>query len=557
MLSYEKVKEIHESPVCKKMEWARKYNDKLLVHVEGVGLQEYLSRINNYENKNQFIARKKHAISNKFLTEELLRPVDNAFHARGGSKNYKFKSGDKTDELVEKLVNVKHGSSLSDYIENVWFDKFVTDPNGLIFMEVQINENEIEDTENILEPTYKNIHSIKAYEQNGINVDWVVFEPHLELKEDDEEVKQFWAVDESFYYLYEESEDGLKLIKSLENTFGKVPAILCSNIIHQLTGWKKSPIDSQIELLDKYVVSNSVLNIAEFFHNYPREWTYVDECNTCNGTGNVSEKYDNGGFEDFREVQCSSCDGTGKATKKDVTDITELRIPDADGQKIDPPSGFTYMPTEPWELMTKSVDRTWDIIYFSHWGTTVSKDSKNETATGRFLDAQPVNNRLNKYSKSMELAHTSLVNLVGEFYFPETFERAVIQYGRRYLIETPDQIWDKYLTAKKDNAPVTTLDLLLSQFIESEFRENEQMFIYEMKKVKLEPFVHWDILTVQKLGVNQIDYFKKLYFSDWIQTKELKYVIQTDINVLNEELTVFATEKQGSTNINLNNNNNE
>lgn len=537
MLTLEAVKKIYEAPISKNMQWARKYNDKLLMHIEGVGLDSFLARINNYENERQFEARQKHAISNKFLSEELLRNVDNAFHARGGSKNYKFKSDDKSDDLVNKLIDVKRGMSLSDYIENVWFNKFITDPNGLIFMEVK----QVEDEETAIEPTYKNIHSIKAYEQNGINVDWVVFEPHkVENGDDKEEVKQFWVVDEAFYYLYQDHKEGIREIERIENSFEKVPAILCSNIIDNLTGWKKSAIDAQIELLDKYLVSNSVLSIAEFLHNYPREWTYIDTCFKCNGNG---EDDSAGYLQNGRYPACPSCEGTGKATKKDPTDVLELKIPDADGVKIDPPSGFTALPTEPWELMVRSVDRYWDIIYFSHWGTIVSKDADNATATGRFLDAQPVNNRLNKYSKSIELAHAELANYIGQFYYPETFEKAIIQYGRRYLIETPDQIWDKYLAAKKDNAPVTTLDLLLSQFLESEFRENEQMFIYEMKKVKLEPFVHWDIVTVQGLNVDQIDYYKKLYFCDWIHTKEIREVIETDLDKLNEELTTFVNDK--------------
>ena len=160
---------------------------------------------------------------------------------------------------------------------------------------------------------------------------------------------------------------------------------------------------------------------------------------------------------------------------------------------------------------------------FSHWGTTISKDGKNETATGRFLDAQPVNNRLNDYSKSIEKSHTLLANFIGKYYFPETFEKAFIQYGRRYLIETPDQIWEKYLKSKKDKAPDSILDMLLIQYLESEYRENEQMFKYEFTKVKLEPFVHQSRDMIR--GSNYIsnnDKRKKEYFNEWIKTKSIK-----------------------------------
>jgi hypothetical protein len=524
MLTPEEVKFKIESGKCLRISAARRMSDKLRLHVNGEGLQEALARINGYENEEQFKAREKHAISNKFVTEELLRQVDNAFHARGGSKTYKFTSGNE-DKLVDKLVNVKSNYSLSEYVEQEWFNRHVTDPNGLIFMEVD------EDGESV-EPTYKSIHKIRYYEQDGIFVDWVIFEPHIE----GEETKQFWVVDEKNYYLYGENNKGVYLISEIPHDFGRVPAILCSNIVDSTTGWKKSPIDAQVELLDKYMVDNSVLNIAEFFHNYPIMWTYVGECKTCGGEG---VRYE----DDGTQTRCIACDGTGKATKKDVTDVTELAIPDSDGVKIDPPAGYITTPTDAWESMVSTLKRGWDMIYFSHWGTTVSKDSKNETATGRFIDAQPVNNRLNKYSKSIEQAHTEIANLIGQFYFPETFEKAIIQYGRRYLIETPDQIWEKYIKSKKDNAPVSVLNLLLVQFLESEFRENESMFLYEKKKVNLEPFVHWDIKTVQELSVSQLDYNKKLYFNEWITSLDIRYVIDTDEAELNAELTIYAASK--------------
>lgn len=549
MITKTEVNTIVNSDINPKILQAREMSSKLKLHVEGVGLQEYLSKINNYENEGQFEARKKHAISNKFITEELLRPVDNAFHARGGSKDYLFKnSEDKNKEiLIGALVDVKGNQSLSEYIEQEWFHKYITDPNGLIFMEI-----DGEDEEAKIQPTYKSIFCIRDYEQNGMFVDWVVFEPHLiyideeNPKDETKHKKTFWVVDETYYYLYEQSNEGIKLIDEKENSFGKVPAILCSNIVDNVTGWKKSAIDAQVELLDKYLVSNSVLSISEFFHNYIQQWTYVADCNKCDGSGimKVQER------EMYVEKECDKCNGSGKSSRKDVTDIIELQIPQKDEVKIDPPSGFIYAPVDGWKGMIDSVDRTWDIMYFSHWGTTISRDGKNETATGRFLDAQPVNNRLNKYTKSIEIAHTGIVNFIGKFMFPETFDKAVIQYGRRYLIETPDQIWEKYLNAKKENAPISTLDLLLMQFIESEFRENEKMFIYETKKAKLEPFVHWDVITVQKLNVATIEYNKKLYFSDWIKTKEIRDIITEDIEKLNQELTDFANERSQNNNYN-------
>jgi hypothetical protein len=544
MLTLEEITLIIKAPTPPKIEWARKMNAKLLLHVEGIGLQDFLARINNYENAEQYKAREKHAISNKFITEELLRPTDNAFNARGGSKNYKFSTDSERKETIftNRLAVVRNSHSLSWYVENQWFNKFITDPNGLIVIESDVEG--VPQKERQAYPTYKSIQSIKAYHQNGIYVDWVVFEPHYKTTEDKTRFifknttsknEKRWVVDEVNWYLVEANNGIVSIIDTITHGFDRVPAILCSNIVDNVTGWKKSPIDAQVELLDKFVTSNSVLNIAEFFHNYPQQYIYVDKCKRCNGSGSIgtAEKWET----------CSECDN-GKADRKDPTDLIRLTVPKKDEPKIDPPSGFIFMPAEPWELMTKSVDRTWNRIFFSHWGTVVSREGKNETATGRYIDAQPVNNRLNKYSKSMEQAHSAIADFLGQYYFPLTFEKAFIQYGRRYLIETPDQIWEKYLTAKKQDAPVTTLDILLFQYLDSEYRENETMLAIEIKKVKLEPFVHWDIKTVRASEtISDEDKQRKEFFGEWIHTVKPEEFHSEDTVKLRGKLDIFINSK--------------
>lgn len=560
MISLDKIKEISKAELDPRIVQARLLNNKLRLHIDGIGLQEYLERINSYENEKQFDARKKHAISNQFITEELLRPTDNAFSAKGGSKSYQFKVEQDVKELefVEKLLNVKCGQSLSEYVENDWFHKFLTDPNGLIFLEIQDKVNEDEEIEKVLVPTYKSIHSIRAYEQNGQKVDWIVFEPHqVKVIIEDEGaaekiIKIFWVVDELFYYEFQEADGEIQMIDLIPNSFSYVPAILCSNITDNTTGWKASVIQKQVEILDKYLVSNSVLSIAEFLHNYPREWTYVDDCLTCMGSGKVINIDNTPGdmtVESNLEGSsgydiCSICNGSGKSDRQDVTDIIKLKVPEGDQQKIDPPSGYTVLPTDAWELMTSAVDRTWNLIYFSHWGTTTEKAKANETATGRFIDVQPVHNKLDKYSKSIERSHQLLANMFGDFYYPETFERAYVQYGRRYLVETPDQIWEKYLTAKEKNAPITSLDLLIMQYFESEYRENERLFILETKKFNLEPFGHWDIEVVRQSQIISIsDKAQKEYYHEWLSTINDKEIIEKKLEVLKAELLTYVQSK--------------
>ena len=540
ILSLDKISEIIKSHLDPRIEAARKMNKKLMLHVEGIGLQDHLSQINNYENKDQYKAREKHAISNKAVCEELLRPTDNAFNARGGSKDYEFMEGadESKNKLIEKLGSIRNSHSLNWYIENEWFNKFITDPNGLIVIES--DGIEIDATERNAYPTYKSIQSIRAYEQNGIYVDWVIFESHSKSEESGTTIELYWALDELNWYKVEKKGENIEIIETIPHTFKRVPAVLCSDITDNVTGWKKSPIDAQIELLDKFVTANSVINIVEFFHNYPKMYLYAEACSRCNGTGSI-------GTDHFVRCDNPNC-VAGKISRPDVTDIYLMKVPeDKDQPLIDKPGDYMYIPVDALKLMYESIDRQWNRIFFSQWGTVVSRDvgADYATATGRYIDAQPVNNRLNKYSKSIESAHSAIANLIGVFYFPITFKKAFIQYGRRYLIETPDQIWTKYVTAKQANAPVSTLYILLYQYLESEYRENETMYIVETKKVKLEPFVHWDITTVRgSLTIPDEDKQRKEFFSDWIQTKTIEEMESGKLEDLRSEFYEFVMSKK-------------
>lgn len=548
ILTVEQITKYVLAPEDKRILAARKMSKKLLLHIEGIGLQEELARINNYENQDQFKAREKHAISNKFIAEELLRPTDNAFNARGGSTNFKF---DTNSEVFEKdfrriLDNIRNSHSLSWYIENEWFHKFLTDPNGVILIES--DGEEVKKEERKAYPTYKSIFSIKTYEQNGMYVDFIVFEPHETTKSEEsktftkttsEEISKYWVIDDTNWYLVIKRGDNIKVEKTLKHGFKRVPAILCSDIIDNVTGWKKSPIDAQVELMDKFLVSNSVVNIVEFFHNYPRPYLYADQCPRCNGTGNIGTS-----------KEWISCDNpgckNGSLLRRDPTDTILMKYPESGEPVLNNPGGYLYMPVEPLDMMYKSIDRTWNRIFFSHWGTVVSRDSGKDysTATGRYIDAQPVNNRLNKYSKSIEKTHTAIVDFLGQYYFPLTFKQAFIQYGRRYLIETPDQIWEKYVNAKKLDAPVSSLDILLFQYLESEYRENETMFVVESKKARLEPFIHWSISTVRESETIPNEYkLQKEFFSEWIQTKTVEEIYSTELEKLRKELYKYCEEK--------------
>lgn len=524
---------------------ARDYSDTLNLHVNGVGLDTALQKINNYESDEQKIARDKFAISNKFITDRLLRPTDNVFSAKGGFARYLFSAGSDSEiEFKDKLKDVYSGYSLSQYIHRIWFDKYIVDPNGLIFMEVE------EDGSGIY-PCYKSIHSIRGYKQDGIKVDWVIFEPHEtifdEEKNKDDKKELFWAVDSEYYYscskVYVKGEGKIEVIEEIPHLFGHVPAVLCSDIEDHVTGWKKSAIDQQVELLNKFMVDKSVSNIVDFRFAYPAMWEMVDNCNVCHGEGVV--KNESGVTRDgLTHHACPNCKGTGRGDRKDVTDTYKIKFPAEGEPSITAPLGYVYMPIDAWKLKEELNDKTWNTIIYSHWGTSLEMNgSQYATATGRFIDTQPVNNKLNRYTESVEIIHNNIAEIYGKFFYPETFLSSNVVYGRRYLIETPDQLMKRYTDFSNISDNALMADITWDQYLESEFRDNDQLLEYNKKIAALDPFPHYKIADLVKFNMPK-ELKKKLYVIDYKNSREIGFILEKTKEELDADYSVFLSNKE-------------
>jgi len=280
------------------------------------------------------------------------------------------------------------------------------------------------------------------------------------------------------------------------------------------------------------LVNNSVKEIYQFLHGYPVFWQYVKKCTKCQGSG----------LKDGQD--CPSCSGTGYNLKKDVSDGITLKPPgDADDPILAPDvAGYVQPDLETWEMQRTELDWKYKLIEFSQWGTT-SERGENETATARYIDTQPVNNKLNVYADMAEDVHAVIIDLFGKFYYSESYKGSSVSYGRRFLIESPDQIWKKYIESKNDKAPVSALDQLLEQYYESEYQRNEIFLAYYLKLIKVEPFIHDSIEEVISMEVSDIERSKKTNFSDWLKTKMVNEIIDKPAEQLIKELTEYSQIK--------------
>jgi len=512
-------------PSSEKIKEMREDSKVLSMLYFGEGTDEYLQILNSYENETQHELRQKLAISMEFMVEELLRQTDSIWSAKGSSVEYGV-SGKNLKIFTEALNDVRGGMSLRQFVKEIWFERFVVDPNGLIFVEVSKSSDKFK-------LVYKSINSIFNYDTDGTDVKWVFFEPHeVDYNEEGKESAKYqWFVDEANYSLIKTVDDIQTIFDQIPHTFGKVPSVVNSSIFTTKRAIKVSPINKQIDLLKSYLTKNSVKEIYQYLHSYPIYWQYEQICPACNGKRMIGTEV------------CHVCNGVGLTTRKDVSDVISLRKPEENETPVSAPAGYVQP-----DLATMAEQRTelewlWNIIFHSHWGTTTEKSS-NETATARFIDIQPVNNRLNAYADIAQLIETKLMNFIGKFVLPTSYKESTSLLGRRFIIETPDMLMERYLSAKSKKAPVNMLTWILEQFYMAEFANDENMAEFYLTLMEVEPFVHRTIEEVVNLPIDPQIIKRKVYFQEWLKEVDPSTVVLKGRDKLIAELDVFILTKK-------------
>lgn len=495
-------------------------------------ISEWLDKIENFENEEQKLLRQKIARSTKDTLKKILNPFHKVFTANGGSEVYKFSvkaNQNKFKDLVEELPE---GISLRKWMEIYWSEAYITDPNGLILIETEAEEDPRS------YPTYKSISVIHDYQTKWKEVEYVVFK-HGKAKIGEKEVEVFRVFDaekDALYYV--EKGQLIEFIQEDEETSviyhnkGFVPAVVVSDLVDKKTKGKRSFIHSIEEILDEFLRDSSVLSIYKFFHLYPKYWQYVTKCNKCKGAGYTKDT-------DGNQVKCTSCKGTGYNLKKDVSDGVMLPLPQKDDPAIAPNiAGFVAPPIEAWQKMVEELERLEKSMSFTLWGAYLEHE-KSETATGRFIDVQPVNDALYPISESAETKEWQVASYMARWMFEDQKADIAINYGKRFLVEQPDQLWEKYITAKKDRAPISTLDQHYKEYLLAQYHNDMEMYDQKLKEFYLEPFVHYSFQELKGM-VTQEELNRKIYFGEWIsETTDFSQ----NIEMLKKDFEQFVTQK--------------
>ena len=523
---------IIERPNKKKIDAAQKYTQKLLMHIKGVGLDKYIEKIEGYEKQDVINIRKKYAVSNQAMFSRIHRPTDKVFSAKGGSAYYNL--GDaQTQEFKDYLGNIVFGYTLKQWLEVFWMPAVAYDPMGLIMIEIN--------QDNYAYPTYKSIMDIFEIQLTGRNVEYVIFRDDVKVN-----ATEKGAIDGTpVYRIVDDVSDRLVTVENgvlkevpgetYPNYFMKVPATVISNIYDPVKGMFVSADDDIIELADQFLREGSVKNIYKNYFGFPIAWGYQSACPECKGNKVLDGR------------PCDHCKGTGIKSKRDPSEILQLPVPTSKDEPVLAPNvaGYITPDIQGWDKMTQELELLEDIMFETLWGTHQADDNaKSETATGRYIDTQPVNDKLNKFSDAEEMIETFVTNLLGQFKYGQGYKGASITAGRRYMIETPDEIWVKLQSARKDGAPTTALYDLFNDYLQSRYSSNAMEMQKMLKLAKIEPlpFVKYDEFA-RLQTFPDIILRRKYWYESWLNSKNEAEILLGDLKTLQADFYQYCQDQ--------------
>ncbi len=523
----------------------RAYSTTLRRHLRGVDKDETIPVIDGFERASLHETRRKYSKTNKDIFSRLSRPIDKVFSARGGSVYYNLSDASEKS-AAGYCSNVADGYPSKKWTELFWTPHFLDDPYGVVMMEVATRDKAAELSNQGLPwvyPTYKSSGKIISYKPKGNGVEYIMLSVDKKEKKEagykDDDVI-YRIVDDAFDYWVKQEGDNVRVLsQSFPNLFGYCPCMRNSDIIDpEHEGGVLSLFDPVIELAEQYLLKGSVKVSHDLLHGFPKYVEFASVCDTCNGTAYVDGK------------PCPTCKGTGKKSMIRPGDVKQLNWPDKDDALIKPGEVGAYISPDKtyWEIATSDLGMLEDLMTYTIWGVVsniktqgpYTKSSDVKTATQVIDEIRPQSDRLEAISDNAQGIDKFIRDSIITVMIQQQYKGASVQYGRRYMLESPDKLKTAYEDSKAKNAPISVLDDLLQEYIESKYASDPAKLAVQMKLAKVEPFVHWPVSVVQTMPISDDDKAMKIFFSEW-KAQQLDAVLLTlPVDMLRNELSAYA-----------------
>ena len=293
---------------------------------------------------------------------------------------------------------------------------------------------------------------------------------------------------------------------------------------------KASPVTEKLDDLDWYLFFAISKRRLDTHGAYPIYWGYEQSCDYhndetgdhCDG-GYLKDKkghwlYDNNGLM----IPCPMC------SKKHITgagSFVEVPIPIEGQPDLHDPVGMLSVDRSSLDYNVSEEKRLYNEIVTSIVGTNeevTTRDALNEQQIKANFESQTT--VLKRVAKGFADAQTFVDETCCRLRYGDSFLSASISYGTEFYLMTSDELRERYQKAKESGMSEADLDGLLSQVIETEYRNNPHQLQRMIILSDLEPYRHLTRDEVQALydkGIIPLEtLITKLNFADYVRRFE-------------------------------------
>lgn len=546
------VRVIEQNPNKALVEFGQKQHSRARLHLYGKGIEQYVVPIEGFEKPFMQQLRLKYGMTNVDLFARQLKPKAKVYTARGTTSYYNL--GTEGNQKAEQLAkSILPGTSVKKWVEDFWDPHSVDDPMGLIFVEIGKRGNAY--------PTYKCSTTVYDYQpKDGQGFEYIIFQiENVREKEKmgvDKQKKVYRVVDDRSDRLvvYDKDAESKGKVTDIQgesyiNYFGEVPARWCGYVKNpDKEGGVVSILHYVFNLADTHLLESGIKITTMLKHGFQKYWEYGDTCIKCKGSGK------------FRASICPDCAGIGKqiVIKPGQDKIVEWPGKDSGGLVRGNPGGYIEPSKIAYDILTQELGILEDKISRTLWGSKSTQKLQpgmglsgapngTVTATEVMDNRQPEADSIHKISDAAE----SIDKFIMDFAIAQNFSMRnyILQggcsrnYGRRYLMEEPDALLDRYEKSRKEGVSAMILYGMYEAYLESKYQSDWVSLAFHRKMMKVEPLMHYTLAELKNGGASPEDIRMKTHYGDWLVTQENDFLLRSSIQQLLSSRDQFISSK--------------
>ena len=258
-----------------------------------------------------------------------------------------------------------------------------------------------------------------------------------------------------------------------------------------------------IPALDQAVCDFSTLQMSKFSHAFLQKWEYVDECDKCNGSGQIEEAL---GFEEKVAIACSNCGGSGTKRMFGPMSVYQVQTPNRFTTEVEtkvniPPAGFIELDPQILDFLNKQVITNIQMAFelLSIDVMNNEKISGRETATGKAIDREELYSFLLRFANTIFADYEFAMDTIGRMRYGDAWKMPAVRYPQNFEMRT-----DAELTAEIKLAPTFSKAMLAQQYLDTRFPIQEEKSAIMKLSVQVDPFFNLetrDVLALVASGI--------------------------------------------------------